>query len=225
MYDDGEQLMMTVVRALPPSDSCKSRVSLLSRYGMCFDCRCSDGHRCPYYSPLVYSQLYHAHIGAPTHSKHAHSLPESYHNPPSHTMRTFYHGSLHNSYINHTRRWGPRHTQARWLMMPPTYCMPHQYLAVGERVDHQAQRRQGLVDHLRLIQRYATGLCLADLRGKHWISCLGVDIACLFALVVVTQNMHWISCFGVNIAMSSALAVGAQKNRTAEYDITWPNVS
>ena len=31
----GEQLIIIVVRALPPSDSCSIRVSLLSRYGMC----------------------------------------------------------------------------------------------------------------------------------------------------------------------------------------------
>ena len=32
---DGEQQTMSTVRALPPSESCSSRVSLLSRYGMC----------------------------------------------------------------------------------------------------------------------------------------------------------------------------------------------
>lgn len=31
LYDDGEQLMMRVVREFPPRDSCKIRVSLESR--------------------------------------------------------------------------------------------------------------------------------------------------------------------------------------------------
>ncbi len=39
LYDDGEQLMMSVVRELPPRDSCRIRVSLESRYGMCFALR------------------------------------------------------------------------------------------------------------------------------------------------------------------------------------------
>lgn len=39
LYELGEQFMMTVVRAFPPSDPCSSRVSLESRYGMSFDCR------------------------------------------------------------------------------------------------------------------------------------------------------------------------------------------
>ena len=39
LYDDGEQLMISVVRELPPRDSCRIRVSLESRYGTCLACR------------------------------------------------------------------------------------------------------------------------------------------------------------------------------------------
>jgi len=35
LYDDGEQLMINVVRELPPSDSWRIRVNLESRYGIC----------------------------------------------------------------------------------------------------------------------------------------------------------------------------------------------
>lgn len=38
LYDEGEQLMMRVVREFPPNDSCKIRVSFESRYGMCLAC-------------------------------------------------------------------------------------------------------------------------------------------------------------------------------------------
>jgi len=34
LKEDGEQLIIKVVLELPPRDSCKIRVSLLSRYGM-----------------------------------------------------------------------------------------------------------------------------------------------------------------------------------------------
>src|ERR1700722_4255662 len=40
LYNDGDAQIITVVRALPPSDSCNIRVSLLSRYGMCDFCIC-----------------------------------------------------------------------------------------------------------------------------------------------------------------------------------------
>jgi hypothetical protein len=50
LYDDGEQLMTSVVRELPPSDSCRMRVSFESRYGMCFACarrqRCARARAC-----------------------------------------------------------------------------------------------------------------------------------------------------------------------------------
>lgn len=36
LYDEGEQLMIRVVREFPPKDSCRIRVSLESRYGICF---------------------------------------------------------------------------------------------------------------------------------------------------------------------------------------------
>lgn len=36
LYAEGEQLMIRVVRELPPSDSCRIRVSFESRYGICF---------------------------------------------------------------------------------------------------------------------------------------------------------------------------------------------
>ncbi|OMH85159.1 hypothetical protein AX774_g1302 [Zancudomyces culisetae] len=37
LYDDGEQLIISVVLLFPPNDSCNIRVSLLSRYGICDD--------------------------------------------------------------------------------------------------------------------------------------------------------------------------------------------
>lgn len=37
LYDEGEQLMISVVLELPPSDSWSMRVNLESRYGMCVD--------------------------------------------------------------------------------------------------------------------------------------------------------------------------------------------
>ena len=39
LYDDGEQLMINVVRELPPSDSWRIRVNLESRYGICLALR------------------------------------------------------------------------------------------------------------------------------------------------------------------------------------------
>ena len=36
LYDEGEQLIIRVVREFPPKDSCRIRVSLESRYGICF---------------------------------------------------------------------------------------------------------------------------------------------------------------------------------------------
>ena len=38
LYDEGEQLMIKVVREFPPKDSCRIRVSLESRYGICLAC-------------------------------------------------------------------------------------------------------------------------------------------------------------------------------------------
>lgn len=36
LYDEGEQLMIRVVREFPPKDSCRILVNLESRYGICF---------------------------------------------------------------------------------------------------------------------------------------------------------------------------------------------